>query len=107
MGGFTTLADHTRFGDKMQKCNLFESERMFCDLYCLAPGQAQKPHAHAASDKVYVVMSGEVVVRVGAEERTLPAGGAAWAGPGEEHAVRNDSGAPATVLVLMTPRPAA
>ena len=24
---------------KMQKVNLFETERMFCDLYCFEPGQ--------------------------------------------------------------------
>ena len=30
---------------KMAKNNLFESERMFCDVYCLEPGQAQRVHA--------------------------------------------------------------
>ncbi|HEV8322457.1 MAG TPA: cupin domain-containing protein [Myxococcota bacterium] len=106
MSRFVALADHTRFGaGKMEKCNLFESERMFCDLYCLEPGQAQKPHAHAASDKVYVVMSGEVRVSVGGEERVLGPGGAAWAAPGEAHALHNASSARATVLVFMTPKP--
>ena len=33
--------------DKMAKTNLFETPRFFCDVYCLAPGQAQAPHAHA------------------------------------------------------------
>ena len=29
------------------------------NLYCVAPGQAQKPHTHAAQDKVYYVPPGE------------------------------------------------
>jgi len=106
VSGFTSLDAHTRFDPaKMQKQSLFESERMFCDLYCLEPGQVQKAHAHVGSDKVYVVMTGEVLVRVGDEERLLPPGGAAWAGPGEEHALRNASAARATVLVFMAPKP--
>ena len=32
--------------DKMQKVNMFETPQMFCDVYCLEPGQAQKAHAH-------------------------------------------------------------
>jgi len=35
---------------KMQKLNLFETPRFFCDVYCLLPGQGQKPHAHAAAE---------------------------------------------------------
>ncbi|MCA1827076.1 MAG: cupin domain-containing protein, partial [Myxococcales bacterium] len=56
---------------KMQKLNLFETERFFCDVYCLEPGQSQKAHAHAGSDKVYAVLQGTVVARVGGEEREL------------------------------------
>src|SRR6266851_3871894 len=55
--------------DKLQKLNLFETERFFCDVYCLEPGQEQKAHAHAGSDKLYAVLEGAVEVRVGAETR--------------------------------------
>ena len=49
-----------RFDDeKMQKVNLFESHRMFADLYCLKPGQQQKPHTHSENDKIYFVLEGE------------------------------------------------
>src|SRR5262245_61824619 len=103
---FTTLAEHTRFAaDKLAKQNLFESERFFCDLYCLEPGQSQRPHTHGESDKVYVVLTGEVVVRIAAQERTLGPGGAAHAAPGEEHSLHNAGAAQATVLVFMTPKP--
>ena len=35
--------------EKMRKHNLFQTERFFLDVYCLRPGQSQKPHAHAAA----------------------------------------------------------
>ena len=52
---------------KLRKVNLFETSRFFCDVYVLLPGQAQAPHAHAASDKIYAVLGGRGRVRVGAE----------------------------------------
>ena len=54
--------------EKMQKNNLFETDRFFCDVYCLEPGQSQAPHDHAASDKVYLVLEGEGTFQVGSEE---------------------------------------
>src|SRR5690242_21877905 len=56
---------------KLQKVALFESDRFFCDVYCLLPGQEQKPHAHEGSDKVYAVLEGDGrgARRVGDEER--------------------------------------
>jgi quercetin dioxygenase-like cupin family protein len=90
---------------KMQKIALFESERFFCDVYCLLPGQEQKPHAHEGSDKVYAVLEGAVEVRVGGETRTLSQGEAALAPGGKEHGVANRSAAPAALLVFLAPRP--
>lgn len=69
---------------KLQKLNLFETPRFFCDVYCLEPGQAQKPHRHDAADKVYLTLEGEVLVRVGEESASLPAGVAALAPAGSE-----------------------
>ena len=89
----------------MQKLALFESERFFCDVYCLLPGQEQKPHAHEGSDKVYAVLEGKVEVRVGAETATVPRGEAALAPSGKEHALANRSDAPAALLVFLAPRP--
>ncbi len=90
---------------KLQKINLFETERFFCDVYCLEPGQAQKAHAHAGSDKVYAVLEGSVVAQVAGEERTLTAGEAVLAPAGSEHGIANRSQSRAAVLVFMTPRP--
>ncbi len=91
--------------EKMQKLNLFESERFFCDVYCLEPGQEQKAHAHAGSDKVYAVLEGEVEARVGAETARLAAGDAICAPAGSEHGVRNPGPRRAALLVFMAPRP--
>src|SRR3982074_1337599 len=62
---------------KMQKVALFESERFFCAVYCLLPGEEQKAHAHEGSDKVYAVLEGTIEVRVAEETRTLSQGEAA------------------------------
>ncbi|MFD3005724.1 cupin domain-containing protein [Thermus tengchongensis] len=91
--------------EKMAKIPVFESERMFFDLYALLPGQAQKVHAHEGSDKVYYVLEGEVVVRIGEEEALLVPGMAALARAGEAHGVRNESANPALLLVVMAPKP--
>lgn len=91
--------------EKMQKVNLFETPHMFCDVYCLEPGQAQKPHAHAEATKFYFVLEGRVRATLGAETRELGPGELAWSAPGEPHGVENLSGERAIVLVAMGPNP--
>jgi len=91
--------------EKMAKIPVFSSDKMFFDLYALLPGQAQKVHAHEGFDKVYYVLEGEVVVRIGDEEALLVPGMAALARSGEAHGVRNESANPALLLVVMAPRP--
>jgi mannose-6-phosphate isomerase-like protein (cupin superfamily) len=91
--------------DRMQKVGLFASERFFLDLYCLEPGQAQKAHAHAGSDKVYLVVEGSGLFSVGGESRRLTEGESVFAPAGEPHGVENDSGARLTLLTLMAPPP--
>ncbi len=98
--------DQRRYADdKMQKLNLFQTERFFLDVDCLEPGQGQKPHAHAGSDKVYAVLEGKVAVRVGDEEKECIAGEAVLAPAGEEHGLENRSAGRAAVLVFMSPPP--
>jgi quercetin dioxygenase-like cupin family protein len=91
--------------EKMQKINLFETGRMFCDIYCLEPGQSQKPHAHAGADKVYFVLEGEGEFSVGEERRSLAAGHAILAPAEVNHGVRNATGERLTDLVFMAPKP--
>lgn len=93
--------------DKMKKVNLFDTERMFCDVYGLNPGQEQTAHAHAGADKVYFVLDGAGRFRIGDEERQVGAGTAVLAPAGSSHAVRNPGPEPLTLLVFMAPKPGA
>ena len=53
------VKDHVKFqSDKMAKIALATTVRAQLDLYCVAPGQAQKPHSHADQDKIYYVLEG-------------------------------------------------
>lgn len=91
--------------DKMQKVNLFETAQMFCDVYCLEPGQAQKPHAHAGATKFYFALEGRAAVTLGGETREIGPGELAWSAPGENHGVENRSNERCVLLVAMAPNP--
>lgn len=93
--------------EKMQKIPLFDSDKMFFDLYCLLPGQFQKVHAHANEDKVYVVLEGEGLFDISGEKKTLSSGETVIARAGVPHGVRNDSGENLVLLVTMSPKPKA
>ncbi len=100
------LPDIRGFSDaKLQKHNLFTTPRFFLDVYCLRPGQAQMPHAHAGSDKVYLVLEGRPTVELDGESRELREGDAVLCPAGSSHGVRNGGATDARVLVLMTPLP--
>jgi len=91
--------------EKLQKVGLFETEQMFCDVYCLEPGQAQKVHSHAGATKFYYVIEGTGQFTVGEETRELGTGELASSAPGEQHGVLNNSDARLVVLVAMAPNP--
>jgi quercetin dioxygenase-like cupin family protein len=100
------LEDLIRFSDeKMQKLPVFESSKYFCDLYCLKPGQDQRIHSHAGSDKIYFVWRGRGWFHIAGEERELAEGETVIARAGQDHGVKNSSTGDLTVLVFMTPRP--
>ena len=91
--------------EKMQKLNLFESSRMFCDLYCLEPGQSQKVHSHRGATKFYFVLEGKASLTIGSETRELGEGDLAWSAPDEEHGLDNRSAERTVLLVAMAPNP--
>jgi len=100
------IRDLIRFSDeKMQKLSLFESTKYFCDLYCLKPGQDQRVHSHAESDKIYFVLEGKGLFHIAGEERELGQGETVIAKPGQDHGVRNSTAENLVLLVFMTPRP--
>jgi len=89
----------------MQKIPLFDSEKYFCDLYCLKPGQDQRIHSHAESDKIYFVLSGKGLFHIAGEEKELRQGETVIARPEQAHGVRNAAAEDLVLLVFMTPRP--
>ena len=100
------LQDLIRFSDdKMQKVPVFDSKKYFCDLYCLKPGQDQRIHSHAESDKIYYVLRGRGTFHIAGEERDLSEGETVVARPGQDHGVKNSSAGELVLLVFMTPRP--
>ena len=99
------VEDLVRFsGEKMQKVPLFGSAGYFCDLYCLRPGQDQRIHSHAESDKIYFVLRGKGMFHIAGEERELRSGETVIARPGQEHGVRNSAAEDLVLLVFMTGR---
>jgi len=91
--------------DKLAKIALATTERTQLDLYCVAPGQAQKPHTHADQDKIYFVLEGRARVHVGDDEEMLDAGEAVVARAGVPHGLVNATENPLLVLVVVTPPP--
>jgi mannose-6-phosphate isomerase-like protein (cupin superfamily) len=103
---FKNIREAARFSEeKMAKVNLFETERMFCDVYGLEPGQEQRGHSHHGADKIYAVLSGTGLFRIGSEERELGPESVILAPSGVEHGVRNNSDARLVLLVVMAPNP--
>lgn len=103
---FDTTESRDFSEDEFAKTNIFESERMFTDVYAFEPGQEQEPHSHEASDKVYYVLEGRGTFVVNDEEREVGEGNVVVAEAGESHGVRNDSDARLRTLVFMAPHPA-
>ena len=91
--------------EKLSKASLFESEKMFCDVYGVSTGQEQKPHTHENADKMYYVIEGCGNFNVGGELREVGEKNVVYVPAGVEHSVKNDSGANLTLLVIMTPNP--
>ena len=103
---FTYVPDQLAFrSEKLSKVNLFDVPQFFLDVYCLEPGQAQKPHTHDDAAKIYYVLEGEGTFLVDGEEQTLGPGHAVLSTAGDPHGVRNDSGERLTLLVMMAPNP--
>src|SRR3989338_3708045 len=106
MGQFKRIVDSMQFApDKMKKNGLFETEWLFCDLYCFEPGQAQNPHTHEGSDKIYFVLEGRGLFQIGQEEKELKENEIAIAPSGQRHGVSNPGPDRLVLLVFMAPRP--
>jgi quercetin dioxygenase-like cupin family protein len=100
------IEDHVEFdGAKMAKIALATTDRAQLDLYCVAPGQYQKPHSHVDQDKIYYVLEGAGRFSLGMKEERLSRGEALVAQAGVEHGLFNDGADPLLILVVVTPPP--
>jgi mannose-6-phosphate isomerase-like protein (cupin superfamily) len=101
-----SVMDARKFSaEKLSKISLFESEKMFCDVYAVSAGQEQKAHTHEGCDKLYYVIEGCGLFKIGAEVREVGEKNVVYVPSGVEHSVKNDSGGNLTLLVMMTPHP--
>lgn len=100
------IREHVKFSaDKLAKVALAGTARVQLDLYCVAPGQAQKAHTHDAQDKIYYVIEGAGRFSLAGTEETLGEGEALMAPAGTEHGLVNDGQARLLVLVVVAPPP--
>ena len=103
---FKNIREAVRFsGERMAKVNLCETDKLFCDLNGLEPGQGQRVHAHQDADKIYVVLEDSGTFRIGSEEQELGPETVVLAPSGVEHGVENTGEVRLTLLVFMAPNP--
>jgi mannose-6-phosphate isomerase-like protein (cupin superfamily) len=70
----------------------------------IGPWQAGPPlHLHTDADQAFYVLEGSLVVRLGEEQREVPAGSFVWIPRGTPHAFSNASGAATRLLGLAVP----
>jgi len=67
----------------------------------VAPGAG--PHYHRARDEFFYVLTGELVLRIGDQTQTAPAGTFAFVPRGSVHGFRNASSDDASLLVMHHP----
>jgi len=107
MENFKSITDSIQFlQDKMKKNGIFETDRLFCDLYCFEPGQSQPAHTHEGSDKIYFVLQGKGLFQIGDTEKELGKDEIAIAASGQRHGVKNAASQRLVLLVFMAPKPA-
>lgn len=69
-----------------------------------ADWEGPPPHIHDEIDHVWVVVAGEVRLRLGGEELLVGSGDVAWVPHGQPHSL-STGGEAATMLQVDTPRP--
>lgn len=85
---FRSIDAAARFAtDKAAKADLFAGRYLFVGLNCFEPGQSQKVHVHAGSDKFYLIVTGKARMIVGGEMREVGAGTVIWAPADLPHGV--------------------
>jgi quercetin dioxygenase-like cupin family protein len=91
--------------DKMTKTTLVQGDFLFAGLNSFEPGQEHALHSHEGQEKLYVVLEGSGVVRIGEETERLSPGDAAFARSGVIHSIRNPGPDRLVVMVVLAPPP--
>ena len=91
--------------DKMAKSTVAQGDFLFAGLNSFEPGQEHVLHAHEGQDKLYFILEGSGVVRVGDETELLSAGDAALAPSGVVHSIRNPGHQRLIVMAILAPPP--
>jgi len=91
-------------GDKAAKVDIFLGQHLFVGLNCFEPGQSQKTHIHAGSDKFYLLLSGKARMNVGDETHEVGAGTVVWAPAEVPHGV-TEALERTVMLVAIAPAP--
>lgn len=100
------ISSHATFAAaKMTKSTVVQGEHLFVGLNSFEFGQEHVLHAHEGQDKLYVILEGTGVVRVGEQSDTLSAGDAAFAPSGVVHSIRNPGPERLVVMTVMAPPP--
>ena len=101
------IQDLIRFSDtEPVRETLFETERLWSQVVCLARNQAVGPVGDPGSDAVVIVAAGEVAVQVDRGRKRLKQWGSALVPAGAELTITNASPDPAVVVVVTAPPPA-
>jgi quercetin dioxygenase-like cupin family protein len=104
-GFFASASNAARFRtDEAEKVDLFRGASLFVGINCFEPGQSQRVHAHEASDKFYLVVSGKARMQVGEVEYEAGPGTIIWAPAGVPHGVL-EAQERSVLLVAMGPPP--
>jgi mannose-6-phosphate isomerase-like protein (cupin superfamily) len=91
--------------DKMGKSTLAQGDFLFAGLNAFEPGQEHAPHTHEGQDKLYLLLEGSGVVRIGDRAELLSAGDGAFAPAGVVHSIRNTGTERLVVMAVLSPPP--
>jgi quercetin dioxygenase-like cupin family protein len=91
--------------EKMGKSTVAQGEFLMAGLNSFEAGQEHAAHAHEGQDKLYIILEGSGMVRVGERTELLSAGDAAFAASGVVHSIRNPGPARLVVMAVLSPPP--
>lgn len=91
--------------EKMGKSTVAEGEFLFVGLNSFEAGQEHALHAHEGQDKLYFILEGSGIVRIGEQSEHLSAGDAAFAPSGVVHSIRNPGPERLVVMAVLAPPP--